>query len=319
MSFYREGDSTVAEPTKLHQPWLVAVWPGMGHVAISAGYYLMAKLDMHLLAEVAPHGLFEVDHVEVKNGLICPGKLPRSRFFVWRDPQERHDIVVFIGEAQPPAGKYAFCQRLIEYAQQLGVDRVYTFAAMATQMRPENASRAFAAATDQPTLSELQPHQLEILDGGQISGLNGVLLSVAAERGLHGCLLLGEMPLVFAQLPFPKASLAVLKSFTKLAQLEIDFTELSQQAQAMEEQLGELLTKIEEAVAEQEPAEEESLSVPAEEEVRLSPADKERIERLFGQARQDRSRAYELKGELDKLDVFKEYEDRFLDLFKKPE
>jgi hypothetical protein len=33
---------------KLNQPWLVAVWPGMGHVAISAGYYLMAKLGMHL-------------------------------------------------------------------------------------------------------------------------------------------------------------------------------------------------------------------------------------------------------------------------------
>ena len=35
---------------KLNKPWLVAVWPGMGHVAISARYYLMAKLDMHVLA-----------------------------------------------------------------------------------------------------------------------------------------------------------------------------------------------------------------------------------------------------------------------------
>ena len=32
----------------------------------------------------------------------------------------------------------------------------------------------------------------------------------------------------------------------------------------------------------------------------------------------DRSRAFELKQELDRLEVFKEYEDRFLDLFKKP-
>ena len=31
---------------KFNKPWLVAVWPGMGHVAISAGYYLMAKLGM---------------------------------------------------------------------------------------------------------------------------------------------------------------------------------------------------------------------------------------------------------------------------------
>ena len=40
----------MAEKVDLKQPWLVAVWPGMGQVAISAGYFLMAKLGMHLLA-----------------------------------------------------------------------------------------------------------------------------------------------------------------------------------------------------------------------------------------------------------------------------
>src|SRR5688572_25655746 len=76
----------MAEELKLNKPLLVAVWPGMGHVAISAGYYLMAKLDMHLLAEFLPRGLFEFEHVEIKHGLIRMGRLPRSRFFVWRNP-----------------------------------------------------------------------------------------------------------------------------------------------------------------------------------------------------------------------------------------
>ena len=31
---------------KLRDPYLVAVWPGMGHVALAAGYYLLAKLEM---------------------------------------------------------------------------------------------------------------------------------------------------------------------------------------------------------------------------------------------------------------------------------
>ena len=55
------------------------------------------------------------------------------------------------------------------------------------------------------------------------------------------------------------------------------------------------------------------------EEEQISSEDKERIERLFEQAKQDRSTAYELKRELDRLDVYREYEDRFLDLFKKPQ
>ncbi len=44
---------------------------------------------------------------------------------------------------------------------------------------------------------------------------------------------------------------------------------------------------------------------------------KERIDKLFEQAKLDIKKANELKAELDKWNVYKEYEDRFLDLFKK--
>jgi proteasome assembly chaperone (PAC2) family protein len=305
------------QPEKLNDPCLVAVWPGMGHVAISAGYYLMAKLDMHVLAEFSPLGLFEVEHAEVKGGLIRTGRLPRSRFFVWKDPAGKHDIVVFIGEAQPPAGKYAFCNRLIQFAKELGVKKVFTFAAMATQMRPENPSRVFAAATDQPSLDELRKLDLEILEDGNIGGLNGVLLGVAAEHGLHGYSLLGEMPHLFIQLPFPKASLAVLETFAKYLDIELDYTELAEQAKEMEEQLGQILAKVEEAISEQQGSEEDAWPTPETEEEQLSAEDRERIERLFVQARENKAKAYELKKLLDRLEVFKDYEDRFLDLFAK--
>jgi hypothetical protein len=44
---------------------------------------------------------------------------------------------------------------------------------------------------------------------------------------------------------------------------------------------------------------------------------KEKIEKLFEQAKADIAKANELKTELDKWNVYKEYEDRFLDLFGK--
>ena len=252
--------------------------------------------------------------------LIRTGGLPRSRLFVWRDPQENHDIVVFIGEAQPPSGKYAFCRQLIEFAQELGVERVFTFAAMATQMHPEHDSRVFGAATNEESLAELKRLEMELLEDGHIGGLNGILLGAAAEMGLGGACLLGEMPHIFAQLPFPKASLAVLKVFTMIADIDIDTAELAKQAQAMEEQLGDLLAKVERAMERQlPPAEDESLGLAPPDDERLRPEDQQFIERLFEQAQQDRSNAYELKSELDRLNVFREYEDRFLDLFKKPE
>jgi uncharacterized protein len=310
----------MSDELKLHDPWLVAVWPGMGHVASSAGYYLMAKLGVHLLAEFSPRELFDIEHVEVKNGIMLPVRLPRSRFFLWKDPQERRDILIFIGEAQPPIGRYAFCQKLIEYAKQAGVSRVFTFAAMATDMHPEHESRVFAAATDDEMLASLKARRLELVEDGHISGLNGVLVGVAAEAGLRGACLLGEMPHIFSQLPFPKASLAVLKVFVEMARLNVDFTELTEQADAMSSRLGELLSEAQKAIENRLAGEnetEDEFASSLQDDDRLSAEDEQQIERLFDQAKSDRSKAYELKRELDRLEVFDEYEDRFLDLFKR--
>jgi proteasome assembly chaperone (PAC2) family protein len=307
----------MAEKLNLHHPWLVAVWPGMGNVALNAGFYLLAKLNMTVIAEYEAGELFDLDHVEVKEGMVQLGRRPRNRFFLWTDPKQLHDIVIFLGEAQPPLGKYQFCRQLVTYAKELGIERVFTFAAMATQMHPEHRSRVFGAATDKDSLEELKRLELEILQDGHIGGLNGVLLGAAAETGLRGACLLGEIPHIFAQLPFPKASLAILEVFTTITGIELDFAELAEQARVMEEQLGEFLARVEKTYGAQQAAEEEAYATeePREEE-RISPADKDRIERLFTAAAQDRAKAFELKQELDRLGIFKEYEDRFLDLFK---
>jgi hypothetical protein len=160
--------------------------------------------------------------------------------------------------------------------------------------------------------------ELEVLEDGHIGGLNGVLLGAAAENNLRGACLLGEMPHIFSQLPFPKASLAILEVFTTMTGIELDFTELSEQAKVMEQQLGELLAQVEKTYGQQYPVEEEGYNPEPIQPERLSSADKQRIEGLFEQATKDRSKAFELKQDLDRLGVFKEYEDRFLDLFKKP-
>lgn len=307
----------MAEERRLNRPWLVAVWPGMGHVALNAGIYLLSKLGMTGFAELDAPDLFDVDHVEVKGGIVQPVRRPRNRFFVRPDPDQKRDLVVFVGEAQPPIGRYPFCRQLVAYARDLGVERVFTFAAMATRMHPDRESRVFAAATDQTNLDELKRMELTVLEDGNIGGLNGVLLGAAAEAGLPGACLLGEMPHVFAQLPFPKASLAILEVFSAIAGIDLDLTELAEQVRAVQEQLGELLARVEEQVGRQEFEEEEGAAPEPAGEEPTAAADRDRIEELFDRAEKDRSKAFELKQELDRLGLFKEYEDRFLDLFKK--
>ncbi len=68
----------MAEKPNLNHPWMVAVWPGMGNVALNAGVYLLAKLGMTAIAEFEGGDLFDVAQVEVKHGLIQPARRPRN-------------------------------------------------------------------------------------------------------------------------------------------------------------------------------------------------------------------------------------------------
>jgi proteasome assembly chaperone (PAC2) family protein len=309
----------MTEQQELHHPWLVAVWPGMGQVALNAGFYLLAKLDMEVIAEYEANDLFDVDHVEVKDGILRTGRRPRNRFFLWVDPAKRHDLVVFLGEAQPPTGKYTFCKKIIDYARELKVERVFTFAAMATQMHPRDRSRVYGIATEAEGLEEIKRLELDVLQDGHVSGLNGVLLGVAAENGLRGTCLLGEMSYLFNQFPFPKASLAILEVFNTITRMDVDLADLAEQARRTEEQYGELLAQFEQAYGQEPGGAQEEFRPEAPEAPRLSKADEERIERLFEESKKIRSKAFTLKQFLDQLGVFKDYEDRFLDLFKKNE
>ena len=310
----------MADEIRLNKPWLVAVWPGMGHVAISAGYYLMAKLGMHSLAEFSAEELFDVGHVDVKGGLIRTGRLPQSRLFVWNDPSRQRDLIVFIGEAQPPLGKYAFCRRLIESARQLGVERIFTFAAMATQMHPGDDSRVFGAATDagKPCRTETTPAR----DPGgrshrraQRSPLGGG----RRERAARSMPARRDAAHVRST-PVPESLASRTQGLRGNSRASsIDYTEMSEQAKHMDKELGKLLAQMEANAEQQSPADEET--IPQEPAGRRGdrPRGQRHISNGFSsKPGEDRSNAYELKRELDRLALYKEYEDRFLDLFKKP-
>lgn len=304
------------------RPLLVAVWPGMGQVALTAGYYLMSRLHMHETKPLPAQDLFDVDQVDVEDGLVQTARLPKARIFLWKDPEKHQDVIVLIGEAQPPAGKLTFCERLLDYAERLGVREVYTFAAMVTDVALRSPARVFGIATRPEGRERIRASGVGILSTGHLTGLNGILLGVAAQRGFQGIGLLGEMPAVVAQVPFAKASAAVLEVFARLTGIRLDLRELEDYGRAIEQQLADALERLQQAVRHptDAPAEESPPSPPAEEPAPpgLTEEDRWHVETLFAQAARERSKTFELKRELDRMGIFELYEDRFLDLFRKP-
>ncbi|MCA9283813.1 MAG: PAC2 family protein [Phycisphaerales bacterium] len=320
----------------LRHPWLVAIWPGMGGVAAIAGGHLIQSLGALPAGLIPERDYFSIDHVDVRGGIARAGALPRSMFFAWRDPKGERDLLVFIGEAQPPTGGFSLCHRIMDVAVEHGVERVVTFAAMGTSIHPSNEPKVFGAVTVPELLEPMREAGVERLQDGQVSGLNGSLLAAAADRGIPAMCLLGEMPLFAAGVPNPKSALGVLHSFERLFGIELNLQALESHAKAMEPQFLQLLSQLRQQVAgavQQEENEEHEDGQPQEHETDVAPAppkmehakrklgtdDRQRIEALFAEASDDRTKAERLKDELDRLDVFAEYEDRFLDLFRRTE
>lgn len=302
----------------------MAVWPGIGQVALTAGYYLMSKLRMHEEKPLKTTDLFDLDHVDVDKGLARAGPLPEDHLFACQDTRTQKRLNLMIGESQPASNGPEYCRRILDRAHKLGVAQVITFSAVAANSHPLEPSRVLGVATRVEGLESLRQHGIETLEAGQIMGMNGLFLAAAAERGLSGLCLMGVMPALATGIPYPKASHAVLTAFSKLTDVHIDLHELEEYGRLISQRLTAGLEHLRKALqgTEEESPEEGAapLMEPAEDvdpgAKPLEPADRERIEQLFLQAALDPSKAFELKRELDRLSVFPEYENRFLDLFR---
>jgi len=69
------------------------------------------------------------------------------------------------------------------------------------------------------------------------------------QVALIGTGLLGEIPHIFSQSPFSAASLGVLRVFTTIAGIDLDFSELERQSHDLEQQLTQLRHQLQEKLA----------------------------------------------------------------------
>ncbi len=305
---------------KLNNPQLVAAWPGMGEVALGVASYLREVLRTEEFGLIdAPH-FFQATGIHIEDNLIEIPKSPRGRFYYWRNEGGGSDLMIFIGEAQPNLEKgKEYAHEVLDVVESLKVRRIYTSAAMPISIDHLQKPKVWGAVTHKRLLKELSQYGVRPMSSGQISGLNGLLLGVAKERGMEGMCLLGEIPFYTLQIENPKSSMAVLNVLTKMLDIEINMDKLKGHAKHIEEEIGKLVNYLKGSASTEPIGDEEirKLKKILAAYTKLPESAKRSIEQLFKEVQKDISKASELKRELDKWGVYNDYEDRFLDLFKK--
>jgi predicted ATP-grasp superfamily ATP-dependent carboligase len=322
---------------RLKNPWLIAAWPGMGEVAIRAAMFLINQLKAEEFAEIPAQDFFFLTGSSVHEGILTLPELPFSKFYFWKNPSAKRgisaktagvqegasDLIFFVSDAQPDLAKAEeYCRRIIHVAKMYNVQKIVTFAAMPQPIDHTAQANVWLAGTHTEVVSELvKKHSFQLLSEGQISGLNGLFLGIAKKEGFRGFCLLGETPFYTIQIENPRASAAVLDGLSKIVPVPVNLTELIEQSHNLEEQINKLLDflKLGPPSAPTPIGEEEieKIKKSLSQLTRLPVSVQEKIEKLFQDAKSDISKARQLKEELDKWNVYRDYEDRFLDLFKK--
>ncbi len=291
---------------------LVAGWPGMGNVALGAVQYLRRSMGAGMVASVDVGDLVTPDAVTVEGGLASLPTVPSQ--ILYHAP--RHGLMFFEGDAQVPGPAAGLLvDALLDFCQKAGVTRIYTGASFPLPMSHHEPTSVYAAATSQPLLDQLTRTGIHTMTAGHISGLNGLLLGYAARRGIQGACLLATIPVYAVSLPNPKAFRALAEVLASMLGLNVDFAQLEPEVSDMAKKLDAIESKLGELSIAPEDLDEEPPSSPP---VPSGPSTQvlHRIERLFEEVSTDRKKAYLLKQELDRWDLYKKYEDRFLDLFQ---
>ncbi len=319
---------------KLKNPCLIVAWPGMGEVAFKAAKYLVDNLKAEDFAMLLPEDFFYLTTSVVQKGILELPDLPQGIFYYWKNPAVKrngrvkasglkytdNDLIIFISNAQPDLVKAEqYCERIILLAKSLKVKTVVSIAAMPQPIDHTQQPNVWITATSMDLLNNFKKHNLNILSDGQISGMNGIFLGVAKQKGLSGFCLLGEIPLYTIQIENPKGVYVVLEALNKILNIHVDLTSLTDQSHIMESEINKLLDYLKLGTLLGPIGEEEieKIKKTLGQLTKLPASVKEKIDKLFSEAKEDISKANELKSELDKWNVYKEYEDRFLDLFKK--
>ena len=219
----------------LKNPTLIAAWPGMGMLARMSADYLIQQLDAKQFAEIRSPS----NDIYFKEGI---GKLSQYSHRFYYSNRKQGDLIICGGEIQPQTLSeiQKVANQVLDVAEEFGAKRVYTFAAVPN---PRDLKPRVFGVVNKPELKEfLKKNGVQLASGdGRITGLNGLLIGIAEQRQMEGVCLLCEIR--YLDIPQPRSVQAVLNTLTRILGIDIDMSEIEQQAEEMEQKLEHIMEK----------------------------------------------------------------------------
>lgn len=233
-------DEKVIEVPKGTDLVLVCGLPGSGYVGKLAADHLVSSFNLKKVAEYSSPAF--PPQVSIKeDGTVDP---PRGELF-FAQLKKGRGLFVFTADAQPTTseGEYELSDAVVKFVKKCGVKTVYTLAAYITGSFSK-APKVYGAGTSKGMIEALSEKGAIMMKDGGISGMNGLLIGVAALRGMEGACLLGETS---GYVVDAAASKAVLELLSKVVDIPIDTSKLEEKAEETQKVISQLQAMAEQS------------------------------------------------------------------------
>lgn len=214
----------IVDKIDVEEPILITSFPGIGLVGTIATAHYILELNLERIGVVDSKMLPPV--ATLFEGVV----LPPIR--IYQNPKLKF-VLIHSDVPILPQVAYDMSKRIVQWATEINVQKIYSFAGVATF---EDKKRVFGAATHEELLDEIKDH-IEIFKTGTISGIAGSIMNECVASKMPGIVLLGE---TVGFNPDPRAAASLIDAFNRIMGWKISTEKLIREAEIIEAQMQRL-------------------------------------------------------------------------------
>ncbi|MCL5433725.1 MAG: PAC2 family protein [Candidatus Marsarchaeota archaeon] len=208
---------------KLNDPILIVGFPGIGNVGKLVVEHLKLEFVTKRIATLySNHFPFVV--LMKRDGTT---RLVSSRFYLLKDNDKKHDIVLLTGDAQASTteGQYEINNAIVKFFKtQLKGHLIYTIAGYSTGRDIQTAAKVFGNVNSKKLAEVLKKNGVLIGESkGFIYGSAGMLLAFAKMNKIDAACIMGETGMLEID---ATAAKSILKILAKLLNLKINLRDI---------------------------------------------------------------------------------------------
>ena len=249
----KQSNLQFLEKPELRQPYLICGingWVDGGEAATGTTQYLIKKLKAKKFAEMPldRYHVFQVPgqlslrpQIKIADGLLKQHVFPRNEFFYWVDPHSAHALILYLG-TEPNTNWEEYAENILNLAADYSASRIYVLGGVLDKTPHTREAGGFCDCTSKELRQEMLKYTMQSSNYEGPGSFSITMLHLSQKRKMPMVSIIArstyypEFNIVIPR--NPKAIKAVVLRLNSLFHLNMDLSDLDQEADELEVKLN---------------------------------------------------------------------------------